>query len=68
MFFSKGGENIILYQVRLCVLNIDGLRERILIEPHIYRYPINPGSTKIYLDMRNLIMEWCVKRHGWLYS
>lgn len=42
------------YQGRLCVPNVDGLRERILTEAHVSRYTVHPGSTKMYHDLREL--------------
>ncbi|XP_070006763.1 uncharacterized protein [Nicotiana sylvestris] len=39
-------------QGRLCVPNIDGLRERILEEAYILRYSIHPSATKMYRDLR----------------
>ena len=32
--FSKGGDGVLRYQGRLCVPNVDGLRELILEEAH----------------------------------
>ena len=40
------------YQGRLCVPNVDVLRNRILEEAHWSRYSIHPGSTKMYHDLR----------------
>ncbi|XP_070005741.1 uncharacterized protein [Nicotiana sylvestris] len=37
---------------RLCVPNIDGLRERILEEAYSLRYSIYPGATKMHRDLR----------------
>ncbi|XP_075099287.1 uncharacterized protein LOC142176116 [Nicotiana tabacum] len=42
------------YQGRLCVLNVDGLRERIMAEAHTYRYSVHPGSTKMYHDLKEV--------------
>ncbi|XP_070044958.1 uncharacterized protein [Nicotiana tomentosiformis] len=47
MGFSIGmDDGTLRYQGRLCVTNVDGLRERIMIEAHTYRYLVHPGSTK----------------------
>ncbi|XP_070055305.1 uncharacterized protein [Nicotiana tomentosiformis] len=40
------------YQGRLCVPNVDGLRERIMAEAHTSRYSVHPGSTKMYHDLK----------------
>ena len=42
------------YQGRLCVPNVDGLRNWILEEDHGSRYSIHPGSTKMYHDLREV--------------
>ena len=42
------------YQGRLCVLDVDGLRDRILEEAHGSRYSIHPGSTKMYHYLREI--------------
>ena len=42
------------YEGRLCVLDVDGLRDQILEEALGSRYSINPGSTKMYLDLREI--------------
>ena len=38
---------------RLCVLDIDGLRQRILHEAHYAPYNVHPGATKIYRDIKD---------------
>ncbi|KAH0775084.1 hypothetical protein KY290_012221 [Solanum tuberosum] len=48
----KGGEDGVLrHQERLCVLDVDGLRETILEEAHGSRYSIHPRATKMYRDL-----------------
>ena len=42
------------YQGRLCVPNVDVLRNRILEEAHWSRYSIHPGSTKMYHNLRDV--------------
>ena len=42
------------YQGRLCVPDVDGLRDRILEEAYKSRYSIHSGSTKIYHDLREI--------------
>lgn len=54
MTFKIVGDDILRYQERLCVPNIDGLRERILVEAHDSRYTIHPSSTKIYHDLKEI--------------
>ena len=45
----KGG--VLRYQGRLCVLDVDNMRGKILKEAHESRYSIHPGATKIYHDI-----------------
>ncbi|XP_070013143.1 uncharacterized protein [Nicotiana sylvestris] len=42
------------YQGRLCVPDIDGLRERIMVESHTSRFFVYPGSTKMYHDLKEI--------------
>ncbi|XP_070025559.1 uncharacterized protein [Nicotiana sylvestris] len=56
--FSLGGEDGVLQcQGRLCVPNVDNLRERVMAEAHNSRYSVHPGSTKMYHDL-NEIYWW----------
>ena len=45
------------YQGRLCVPDVDDLRNQILEKTHAFRYSIQSGATKIYGDLRELY--WC---------
>ena len=54
MSLEIGGDGILRFQGRLCIPNIDGLRERILNEVHTSRYVIHPGSTKMYHNLKTL--------------
>ena len=45
------------YRGRLCVPDVDELRDRILEEAHGSHYLIHPGSTKMYHDLRE-IYSW----------
>ena len=40
------------FQNRLCVLNKEELKRRILEEVHNTRYSVHPGRTKMYRDLR----------------
>ena len=42
---------VIRHQGRLCVLNVDGLREMVIEEAHVSQYSIHPDATKIYRDL-----------------
>ena len=45
---------VLRYQLRLCIHNVDCLRNRILEEAHGCRYSIHPGSTKMYPNLREV--------------
>ncbi|XP_070022149.1 uncharacterized protein [Nicotiana sylvestris] len=49
---SMGKDGVLRLQGRLCVPNVDGLRERILEEAHKSWYSIHLGATKMYRDLR----------------
>lgn len=42
------------YQDRLCVPDVDGLRERILTEHHESRYMVHLGFTKMYHILKKI--------------
>ncbi|XP_070054432.1 uncharacterized protein [Nicotiana tomentosiformis] len=43
-----GDDGVMRLQGRICVLNIDGLRDLILKEAHSLRYSIHLGTTEMY--------------------
>ncbi|XP_070047507.1 uncharacterized protein [Nicotiana tomentosiformis] len=47
-----GKDGVLRLQGRLCVPNVDGLRERILEEAQSSQYSIHTGATKMYRDLR----------------
>ncbi|XP_070056477.1 uncharacterized protein [Nicotiana tomentosiformis] len=51
------------YQGRLCVPNVDGLQERIMIEAHASRYSVHPGSTKMHHDLKEVYWWNDMKRN-----
>ena len=44
------------YQVRLCVPNVDDLRNKSLDKSHGSHYSIHSGSTKMYHDLKELFL------------
>ena len=54
MSHSPWGDSVLRYQERLCVPNVEGLRNRILDEAHGSRYSIHPGSTKMFHDLQEV--------------
>ncbi|WMV32525.1 hypothetical protein MTR67_025910 [Solanum verrucosum] len=60
--FSQGGDGVLRYQGRLCVLKVGDLKQKILTEAHNSRYFIHPGSTKMYRDLREVFWWNGMKR------
>ena len=50
--FDLSKEGVLRCQNRLCVPNVDELTKRIMMEAHHSRYPVNPGSNKMYHDLK----------------
>jgi hypothetical protein len=50
--FTKDEQGTIWFKNRICVPEIDSLRETILKEAHESAYSIHPGSTKMYQDLK----------------
>ena len=55
--FSLGGDGVLGYQNRLCVLNVDKLRTNILVEAHGSKYYVHLCATKMYHDLKEVY--WC---------
>ncbi|XP_070032128.1 uncharacterized protein [Nicotiana tomentosiformis] len=47
-----GDDGVLRMRGRICVPNMDGLRELILDEAHSLRYSIYPGTVKMYHDLK----------------
>jgi hypothetical protein len=50
--FMEDEQGIIWFKDRICVPEIESLRETILKEAHDSNYSVHPGSTKMYQDLR----------------
>ena len=50
--FEVSSKGVITFQERLCVPNVDNLREEIHIEAHNTLYSVHPGRTKMYKDLK----------------
>jgi ribonuclease HI len=50
--FTEDEQGTIWFKNRICVLDIDSLRETILKETHDSVYSIHPGSTMMYQDLK----------------
>jgi hypothetical protein len=64
--FTKDEQGTIWFKNRICVPDIDSLRETILKEAHDSVYSIHPGSTKMYQDLKqkNILVVWIKERCG----
>ena len=60
--FSYGKYGVLRYQRRLCVPDVDGLRDKIMDKAHGYRYSIHRGATKMYHDLRDIYWMNGMKR------
>ena len=52
--FIVGDNSILRYQHRLCVPEVDDLRNMIIAEAYGSRYSIHPGTTKMYHDPKQI--------------
>ena len=50
--FEVSSKNVITFQRRLYVPDIDNLREEILTEAHSTPYSVHLGTTKMYKDLK----------------
>lgn len=63
MAFEQGEDGVLRYQGRLCVLDVYGLRERIMAEAHYSSYSIHLRSPKMYYDLREIYWWNNMKRN-----
>jgi hypothetical protein len=50
--FTEDEQSTLWFKQRICVLEIEHLRQLILREAHDSTYSIHPGSTKMYQDLK----------------
>ncbi|XP_070035393.1 uncharacterized protein [Nicotiana tomentosiformis] len=55
-------DSVLRLQGRLCVPNVDGLRETILEKAHSSRFLFNLGSMKMYCDLRQHYWRRLIKK------
>ena len=60
--FRIADDETLYLKDRLCVPNVDNLRERILAEIHDTPYSIHPGATKMYNDLKGNFWWFGMKR------
>ncbi|XP_070003276.1 uncharacterized protein [Nicotiana sylvestris] len=53
-FLELKGVEVLRYNGRLCVPDIAGLRDMIMLEAHYSWYSIHPRSTKMYHDVKEV--------------
>ena len=52
--FSLGGDGVLRYQNRLCMINVDNLRSNNFAEAHGSKHSIHPGATKMYHYLKDV--------------
>jgi hypothetical protein len=62
--FTEGEQGTIWFKDKICVPEIDSLRETILKEAHDSDYSIHPDSTKMYQDLKQKYWWYGLKRDG----
>ena len=60
--FRLGDYGALWFQDRLCVPDVTEIRDVILREAHETPYSIHPGSTKMYMDLKELFWWNNMKR------
>ncbi|WVZ58210.1 LOW QUALITY PROTEIN: hypothetical protein U9M48_008498 [Paspalum notatum var. saurae] len=60
--FREDEHGTLWYKNRICVPNVDSIRKLILSEAHDTIYSIQPGSTKMYYDLKERIWWYGMKR------
>jgi hypothetical protein len=60
--FREDAEGVVRFKDRLCVPNIESIRELILREAHEIAYSIHPGREKMYQDLKKRFWWYDMKR------
>jgi hypothetical protein len=60
--FTEDDQGTIWFKNRICVPEIDSLRETILKEAHVSAYSIHLGSTKMYQDLKQKYWWYGLKK------
>jgi hypothetical protein len=61
-YFHEDAQGVVWFKDRLCVPDIKSIRELILKEAHGTAYSIQPGSEKMYQDLKNRFWWYGMKR------
>jgi hypothetical protein len=60
--FTEDEHGTMWFRKRICVPDVDHLREKILQEAHDSAYSIHPGSTKMYHELNERYWWYDMKR------
>jgi hypothetical protein len=60
--FREDTEGVVWFKDRLCVPNVQSIRDLILQEAHETAYSIHPGSEKMYQDLKKKFWWYELKR------
>jgi hypothetical protein len=60
--FTEDDQGTVWFKKRICVPEIEHLRQLILIEAHDSAYSIHPGSSKMYQDLKEKYWWYGLKR------
>jgi hypothetical protein len=60
--FSEDDEGVSWYKGRICVPNIQELKDKILHEAHVFAYSIHPAENKMYHDLKATYWWYGMKR------
>jgi hypothetical protein len=60
--FTEDEHGTVWFPKRICVPDVDHLREKILQEAHDSAYSIHPSSTKMYQDLKERYLWYGMKR------
>jgi hypothetical protein len=60
--FSKDSQGTLWLGKRICIPNLQHLRELILREAHDLAHSIHPSSTQMYKDLKTRYWWYCMKR------
>jgi hypothetical protein len=56
-------EGVLWYKGRICVSNVQELKDKILREAHEFTYSIHPGGNKMYHDLKTTYWWYGMKRN-----
>jgi hypothetical protein len=60
--FMEDDQGVLLYKGRICVPNVEELKDKILHEAHESAYSIHPGGNKMHQDLKATCWWYGMKR------